>query len=75
MKIAVREAKNRLSKYGRLAHDGERVVVTKNGHPWFDLVPHHAVVRKTTPLPGVSSVISLEEAMAPVRAEDLPGWM
>ena len=76
MKVAVREAKNNLSKYGRLAHGGERIVVTKNGRPWFDIVPHHrAATRRTAPLPGVEPTVSLEEAIAPVDKEDVPGWM
>jgi prevent-host-death family protein len=75
MQIAVRQAKNELSKYGRLAHDGERVVVTRNGRPWFDLVPHRSKDRRTAPLPGVKPTVSVEEAIAPMREEDLPGWV
>ena len=75
MKIAVREAKNNLSKYGDMAHNGETVVVSKNGKPWFDLVPHQTPTRTTGPLPGVKPTISIEEAIAPLNEEDLPGWM
>lgn len=74
MQICMSEAKNRLSTYGHLAHAGGRVVVTKNGRPWFDLVPHRATVRRTAPLPGVKPVISAKAATAPVKAKDLPGW-
>ena len=75
MKVAVREAKNNLSKYGRIAHDGERVVVTRNGRPWFDIVPHRSAPRRTAPLPGVAPTVSFEEAVAPVEEKDLPGWI
>ena len=75
MQVAVREIKNNLSKYGRMAHGGERVVVTKSGRPWFDIVPHRSGTRRTTPLPGVTPTVSIEEAIAPVDAKDIPGWM
>lgn len=74
MQVAVREAKNHLSKYGRLAHSGKRVVVTKSGRPWFDIVAHRAGTRRTAPLPGVKPTLSVEAAMAPVSEKDLPGW-
>mgnify|MGYP006298749851 FL=1 len=75
MKVAVRKAKNKLGEYGRMAHDGERVVVTRNGRPWFDLVPHRGGQRRTSPLADVEPTISLEDAVAPVSKEDVPGWM
>jgi prevent-host-death family protein len=75
MQVAVREAKNNLSKYGSAAHNGERVVVTKNGKAWFDIVPHQKSKRRIAPLPGVKATISLSEAIAPVEEEDVPGWM
>jgi prevent-host-death family protein len=74
MQVAVKEAKNTLSKLGKKAHAGERIVVTRNGKPWFDLVPHRSKGRRTTPLPGVKPTMSLEEAIAPVEAEDIPEW-
>ncbi len=74
MQVAVREAKNSLSKLGSKAHAGERIVVTRNGHPWFDLVPHVRASRRTVPLRHVTPTISLKEAIAPVAEEDIPGW-
>ena len=74
MQVAVREAKNTLSKLGQKAHAGERIVVTRNGEPWFDLVPHRRKGRRTSPLPHVKPTISVEEAIAPVASEDIPGW-
>jgi len=74
MQVAVREAKNILSKLGNKAHAGERITVTRNGQPWFDLVPHVRKHRRTTPLRNVKPTISLEAAVAPVAEEDIPGW-
>ncbi len=75
MQVAVREAKNNLSKLGAVAHNGETVVVTKNGKPWFDIVPHQKPKRRIAPLPGVTATITLSEAIAPVEEEDVPGWI
>lgn len=75
MKVALRDAKNGLSKLGNRVHNGETVVVTKNGQPWFDLVPHRKKERRTMPMQGVSPTISVEEAIAPLDEKDLPGWM
>lgn len=75
MEVAIREAKNRLSKLGNKAHAGERIVVTRHGQPWFDLVPHEGIKRRTTPLRQVKPTITLEEAIAPVSEEDVPEWI
>jgi prevent-host-death family protein len=75
MKVAVREAKNQLSKLGDKAHAGETIIVTKHGKPWFDLVPHNNKHRCITAIPGVKPSISIEQATAPLSEEDLPGWM
>ena len=74
MKVAIREAKNNLSKYGNLAHSGSRVTVCKNGKPWFDLVPHASKLRSVTPIaskPGISA----RQATAPVDPSDIEGWI
>ena len=75
MKVAVRDAKAKLSMFGDLAHNGKTVVVCKHGKPWFDLVPHATTKRKTTPLTGVSPTVSESDAIAPVDKEDIPGWI
>jgi prevent-host-death family protein len=75
MQIPVREAKNILSKLGNRAHAGERIVVTRHGRPWFDLVPHEGKKRRTSPLRHAKPTISLEAAIAPVAEQDLPGWL
>ena len=74
MQVAVREAKARLSRFGDMAHNGEVVVVCKNGEPWFDMVPHMKPKRKTDPLRGVNPVLSAAESIKPLESEDLPGW-
>jgi prevent-host-death family protein len=38
--VSIREAKNRLTTLARQVEKGETVVVTRNGRPIFDLVPH-----------------------------------
>ncbi len=74
MQVAVREAKAKLSKFGDMAHEGEVVVVCKNGEPWFDMVPHTRAKRKTTPLRGLKPIISENKSVAHLEPEDLPGW-
>jgi prevent-host-death family protein len=38
--VTIRDAKNRLTKLAREVEQGETVVVTRNGRPVLDLVPH-----------------------------------
>jgi prevent-host-death family protein len=38
--VSIKDAKNRFSELGRRAEQGETVIVTRNGKPAFDLVPH-----------------------------------
>lgn len=38
--VSIRDAKNRLTELAREVENGETVVVTRNGRPVFDLVPH-----------------------------------
>jgi prevent-host-death family protein len=38
--VSIRDAKNRLTQLARQVEAGETVVVTRNGRPVFDLVPH-----------------------------------
>jgi antitoxin (DNA-binding transcriptional repressor) of toxin-antitoxin stability system len=35
--VPIKQFKNRLSEYGRLAAEGERVIVTNRGKPQFEL--------------------------------------
>jgi prevent-host-death family protein len=38
--VSIREAKNRLTELARRVEKGETVVVTRNGKPILELVPH-----------------------------------
>jgi prevent-host-death family protein len=38
--VSIRDAKNRLTELARAVETGETIVVTRNGRPIFDLVPH-----------------------------------
>jgi prevent-host-death family protein len=38
--VSIRDAKNRLTELARQVENGETIVVTRNGKPVFDLVPH-----------------------------------
>jgi prevent-host-death family protein len=38
--VSIREAKNRLLQLAREVEQGETIIVTRNGRPVFDLVPH-----------------------------------
>ena len=40
--VSIRDAKNRLTQLARDVEEGETVVVTRNGRPVLDLVPHQA---------------------------------
>lgn len=40
--VSIREAKAKLTELARRVENGETVVVTRNGKPAFDLVPHRA---------------------------------
>jgi prevent-host-death family protein len=38
--VSIRDAKNRLTELAREVEAGETIIVTRNGRPVFDLVPH-----------------------------------
>ncbi|HZK99865.1 MAG TPA: type II toxin-antitoxin system prevent-host-death family antitoxin [Caulobacteraceae bacterium] len=38
--VSMRDAKNRLTQLARRVEGGETVIVTRNGRPVLDLVPH-----------------------------------
>jgi len=40
--ISIKDAKNQLTALARRVEKGETIVVTRNGKPVFDLVPHQA---------------------------------
>lgn len=41
--VSIRDAKNRLTELAREVEEGATIVVTRNGRPVFDLVPHKRV--------------------------------
>jgi prevent-host-death family protein len=38
--VSIKDAKNRLTELARQVEAGETIVVTRNGKPVFDIVPH-----------------------------------
>lgn len=40
--VSIKDAKNRLTELARQVEKGETIVVTRNGKPVFDLVPHQS---------------------------------
>jgi prevent-host-death family protein len=40
--VSIRDAKNGLTELAREVDRGQTIVVTRNGRPAFDLVPHQA---------------------------------
>ena len=38
--VSLRDSRNRLTELAREVEDGQVIVVTRNGRPVFDLVPH-----------------------------------
>jgi prevent-host-death family protein len=38
--VSIKDAENRLAELAQLVEKGETIVVTRNGKPVFDLVPH-----------------------------------
>ena len=54
MKVNMHEAKSQLSRLGRLAWEGEQIVIAKAGEPYLRLVPYreHKTRRKPGALKG-----------------------
>lgn len=40
--VSIREAKSRLTELARRVEQGETIVITRNGRPVLDLVPHRS---------------------------------
>jgi prevent-host-death family protein len=62
--VPIREAKNRLTELARRVEQGEVVIVTRNGRPVLDLVPHRrregldlAAVERFKAKHGISRVV------------------
>ena len=41
-RVSIKDAKNRLTELARRVESGETIIVTRNGKPILDLVPHPA---------------------------------
>ncbi len=68
--VTIREAKNRLTQLAREVERGETIVVTRNGSPVFDLVPHRP--RKGLRLEAIEEFKRKRgiETLAPFIADD-----
>ena len=68
MKVNMREAKSQLSKLGKLAWEGEEIVIAKAGEPYLRLEPYRKpkTKRKMGALKG-------QIWMAPDFRRDTPG--
>ncbi len=49
VKVNMREAKSQLSQLAERAWNGDKVVITKNGKPYLDLLPHVDTPRARRP--------------------------
>ena len=63
--VSIKDAKNRLTELARRVEAGETVVVTRNGKPAFDMVPHKTqgwlnlkAIEDTKKKHGVDALIS-----------------
>ena len=46
MKVNMHEAKSQLSRLGKLAWDGEEIVIARSGEPWLRLTPYRERVEE-----------------------------
>lgn len=49
MKVNMDEAKSQLSKLGKLAWEGEEIIITEAGEPYLRLVPYQARLKERKP--------------------------
>jgi prevent-host-death family protein len=65
--VSIKDAKNRLTALARLVERGETVVVTRNGKPVLDLVPHR-------PASGLclAAIEEFSASMASAKSSALP---
>ena len=66
-------AKSQPSHLGELAWQGERIVITKDGAPYLDLVPHRGSERKLGALKGKLWVAPDFDETAPELVRDFEG--
>ena len=49
MKVNMHEAKSQLSKLGKLAWEGEEIVIARAGEPWLHLTPYRERLEERKP--------------------------
>ncbi len=49
MKVNMHQAKSQLSKLGKLAWEGEEIVIAKAGEPWLYLTPYRERMEERKP--------------------------
>ncbi len=49
MKINLHKARSQLSRLGKMVWLGEKVIITKAGKPYLDLIPHKPGMKTRTP--------------------------
>ncbi len=75
--VNIHAAKTQLSKLVERAHNGEEIILAKNGKPYARLVPLEAPARKLRPLGFVKIRLSNESAaelLKPLDDAELEGW-
>jgi prevent-host-death family protein len=65
--VSIKDAKNRLTELARRVEKGETVVVTRNGKPAFDMVPHKPQ--------GGLNLMAIEEFKKKYGVDKLIGWV
>jgi prevent-host-death family protein len=75
--INIHAAKTQLSKLVERAHNGEEIILAKNGKPYARLVPLDAPTKTPRPLGFVQVTLSQEsiaELVKPLDDEELEAW-
>ena len=49
MKVNMHEAKSQLSRLGKLAWEGEEIVIARAGEPWLHLTPYRERLEERNP--------------------------
>ena len=68
--ISIREAKAKFSELCNRAHNGEVIVLMKNGKPWAAVTPIQHKPRSFGKLQGISGKVNLDEFNGPLDEEE-----
>ena len=71
--VNVHEAKTHLSRLLERAHNGEEIVIAKNGHPYARLVPLLAPTKRELGFLKGDFEVG-DEIFEPLSEDDLAGW-